>query len=115
MCGGDINYDLVHDSVVSICPGDETGEPGTVTLELVPGFSFGRPVLYLSMDTNAPIAAALEAAVYAPALSNVPVGRDDSLFSAVERIFGFTNGPVNEADGVINPGRQGFNLSLIHI
>ncbi len=113
MCGGDIDYDFVHDSVVSICPGDEAGEPGTVTLELVPGFSFGRPVLYLSMDTNAPIAAALEEAVYAPALNNIPVGRDDSLFSSVERIFGFTNGPTNAADGTINPGRQGFNSAIL--
>ena len=101
----------VHDSVLAICPGDD-GEPGTVTLELVNGFSFGRPVLYLSTDTSAEIAAALEGAVFAPALANIPVGRDDSLFSGIERIFGFTNGPTNEFDEV-NPQRQGFNSAIV--
>ena len=103
---------ILHDSIVSVCPGEE-GEPGTVTLELVLGFSFGRPVLYLSTDTSAPAPAALEAAVYAPALQNIPVGRDDSLFSAVERIFGWTNGPINVVDGETNPQRQGFNSAIL--
>lgn len=110
-------HDYLHDSVVSFCPGDDPGEPGTVTLELVNGFSFGRPVLYISTEASAPIAAALEGAVYAPALANVPVGRDDSLFSAIERIFGFTNGPVNDqtVDGSleVNPQRQGFNGAIL--
>jgi len=101
----------VHDSVVSICPGD-AGQPGTVTIELATGFSFGRPVLYLSTDASADIAAALEGAIFAPVLANVPVGRDDSLFSAVERIFGVTNGPTNEFDEV-NPQRQGFNSAIV--
>jgi hypothetical protein len=101
----------VHDSIVSICPGD-SGEPGTVTIPLVPGFSFGRPVLYLSTDASADIAAALEGAVFTPALGNIPVGRDDSLFSAVERIFGITNGPTNEF-AEVNPQRQGFNSAIV--
>lgn len=101
---------ILHDKVVAICPG-ENGEPGTVTLELTQGFSFGRPVLYVSTDTSADIAATLENAIYAPALANIPVGRDDSLFSGVERIFGFTNGPYNEFDEV-NPQRQGFNSAI---
>ena len=101
---------MIHDSVISICPGDD-GEPGTVTLDLVNGFSFGRPVLYLSVDASAGIAAALEGAVYAPALGNVPVGRDDSLFSSIERIFGWTNGPTNDF-GEVNPQRQGFNSAI---
>ena len=112
MCDGDIDHDLVHDSVLYICPG-EGDDPGTVTLELVPGFSFGRPVLYLSMDANAPIAAALEGAVHAPALDNIRLGEDDSLFSSVERIFGFTNGPTHEDDGTLNPQRQGFNSAIL--
>ncbi|WP_160061661.1 DUF7482 domain-containing protein [Psychromonas sp. L1A2] len=101
---------ILHDSVVSICPGED-GEPGTVTMELTLGFSFGRPVLYLSTDTSAAGPAALEAAIYAPALANIAVGADDSLFSGVERIFGFTNGPVN-VNGEVNPQRQGFNSAL---
>ena len=102
---------LLHDSVVAICPGDSEGEPGTVTLALTQGFSFGRPVLYISTDASASIAAALEGAVYAPALANIPVGKDDSLFSPVERIFGFTNGPTNDFDES-NPQRQGFNSAI---
>ena len=102
---------LVHDSVVAICPGDSPAEPGTVTLELATGFSFGRPVLYMSADTSAALPAALEKANFAPALANIPVGRDDSLFSAGERLFGFTNGPTNDFDE-INPQRQGFNSAL---
>lgn len=102
---------ILHDKIVSICPG-ENGEPGTVTLRLTSGFSFGRPVLYLSTDASADIAASLEEASYVPALTNVAVGRDDSLFSAVERIFGFTNGPTNDF-GEVNPQRQGFNSAIV--
>lgn len=109
---------VLHDGVVSICPGDD-GEPGTVTMELVLGFSFGRPVFYMATDASAEIAAALEGATFAPAMQNIPVGRDDSLFSSIERIFGWTNGPVNDFDGdgdgtpdEVNPMRQGFNSAI---
>jgi len=102
-CDGDPDYSLVHDKVVSICPSE-----GTVTLALTPGFSFGRPVLYLSTEASAALPAALEGATEAPGLNDIPVGRDDSAFSAVERIFAFTNGPT----GTDNPQRQGFNSAL---
>lgn len=103
---------VLHDKVVSICPGTN-GAPGTVTLQLTNGFSFGRPVMYLSTDASADIAASLEQANFAPALANVAVGRDDSLFSAVERIFGFTNGPTNDYAPEVNPQRQGFNSAIV--
>jgi hypothetical protein len=102
-CDGDPDYSLVHDKVVSICPSE-----GTVTIALTPGFSFGRPVLYLSTDANDALPASLEGATLAPGLNDVPVGRDDSAFSAVERLFAFTNGPT----GQDNPQRQGFNSAL---
>lgn len=102
-CDGDPDYDLVHDKVVRFCP-----EEGTVTLQLTTGFSFARPVFYLSLDANDPLPAALESATFAPALRDVDVGRDDSLFSAVERIFVFANGPT----GVDNPQRQGLDSAL---
>jgi len=102
-CDGNPDYSLVHDKVVAICPAD-----GTVTIALTPGFSFGRPVLYLSTEANDPLPASLEGATVAPALNDVPVGRDDSAFSAVERIFVFTNGPT----GQDNPQRQGLNSAL---
>lgn len=102
-CNGNPDYSILHNKVVSICP-----EEGTVTLALTSGFSFARPVLYLSTDANHPLAAAMENATYAPALADIGVGRDDSAFSAVERIFAFANGPTGNG----NPQRQGFNSAL---
>jgi len=102
-CDGNPDYSLVHDKVVAICPAE-----GTVTLALTPGFSFSRPVLYLSTEANDALPASLEGATLAPGLNDVPVGRDDSAFSAVERLFTFTNGPT----GQDNPQRQGFNSAL---
>ena len=65
-------------------------------------------MLYLSLDANSPLPAAVEQVTLAPALSDVAVGRDDGAFSAVERLFAFTNGPT----GTDNPQRQGFNSAL---
>lgn len=103
MCGGDANHDIVHDKVVRICPDD-----GTVTLMLTPGFSFARPVLYISTEANHPLAATLEGATHTPALNNIQLGGDDSLFSPVERIFVFANGPTGKG----NPQRQGLNSAI---
>jgi hypothetical protein len=102
-CDGNPNYSLVHDKVLKICP-----ETQTVTLKLTQGFSFERPVLYLSTDANDPVAAALEGATYAPGLRDVTVGHDDGAFSAVERLFLFANGPTGKG----NPQRQGLNSAL---
>ena len=103
-CEGNPDYSLVHDKVVSICPSE-----GTVTIELTSGFSFARPVLYLSTDASVPLAAALEASTPAPKLASITTGRDDSAFSAVERIFVFANGPTGQG----NPQRQGLNSALM--
>jgi hypothetical protein len=103
-CDGNPDHSIVHDKVVRICP-----EEGTVTLELTPGFSFARPVLYLSLDASAELAAALEGVTLAPKLATVTVGHDDSAFSAVERIFVTANGPT----GADNPQRQGLNSALM--
>ncbi|MCB1036055.1 MAG: hypothetical protein KDD47_19695, partial [Acidobacteria bacterium] len=100
---GTPDYTKVHDRVVRIDP-----EGQTVTLELVPGFSFGRAVLYLSTDASEPDAAAIEKNTFAPGLRDIDVGNDDSLFSAVERLFLFTNG----ARGCDNPHRQGLGAAL---
>lgn len=100
---GTPNYDFVHDTVTAI-----DFENETVTLALAAGFSFGRPVLYISTDSNSRIAAALEGATLAPGLGDIDVGNDDSLFSAVERIFITINGPR----GCDNPQRQGIEAAL---
>jgi hypothetical protein len=102
-CNGRPDYSLVHDKVAKICP-----EMQTVTLKLTEGFSFARPVLYISLDTNDPLAATLEGATYAPGLRDVTVGHDDSAFSATERLFIFANGPTGRG----NPQRQGLNSAI---
>ena len=102
-CQGKPDYSLVHDKVVSICP-----KAQTVTLQLTEGLSFARPVLYLSLDANDGVPAALEGVTLAPRLKDITVGHDDSAFSATERIFLFANGPT----GKDNPQRQGLNSAL---
>lgn len=102
---GKVDYSVVHDKVVSI---NATEDGGTVTLQLTTGFSFARPVLYLSLEANHPLPATLEGATVAPALADVRVGGDDGAFSGVERLFAAVNGPT----GKDNPQRQGFNSAL---
>lgn len=106
-CDGNADHSVVHDKVISICPRDSV-----VTLRLTTGFSFARPVLYLSLDANNALPAALEGATLAPGLTDIKVGSDDSAFSAVERIFSIINGPVNVEANVVHPQRQGLNSAL---
>ncbi len=103
-CDGDPDHSLVHDRVVSICP-----EEQTVTFQMVVGFSFARPVFYMSFEASDPMVATLEMATFAPALSNIRVGFDDGAFSAVERLFVTANGPT----GSDNPQRQGLDSALL--
>jgi hypothetical protein len=65
-CNGNADYSLVYDKVVKICP-----EQGTVTIKLTPGFSFARPVLYLSMDASNPLAASMENATFSIKLGSI--------------------------------------------
>jgi hypothetical protein len=102
-CNGNPDYSLVHDKVVKICP-----EQGTVTIKLTQGFSFARPVLYLSTDASNPLVASMEDATLSVKLGAIASGHDDSAFSALERLFAFVNGPT----GKDNPQRQGFNSAL---
>ncbi|CAA9572125.1 MAG: hypothetical protein AVDCRST_MAG59-3647 [uncultured Thermomicrobiales bacterium] len=102
-CKGAPDLSMVHDRVVSICP-----DRALVTLKAVAGFSFARPVVYVSFEASDPMAATMEQSTFAPALANVQVGFDDGAFSAVERLFSFANGPT----GVGNPQRQGFDSVL---
>lgn len=88
---GNVDHSIMHDKVIKCDP-----ENMTVTLKLSRGFSVGRPILYLSFDSNDMVGAALEASTYAPALSDLHISGDDSAFSPVERIFIFTNGPTDK-------------------
>lgn len=102
---GNVDYTKVHDQVVAIDPINMT-----VTLNLINGFSFGRPVCYVSMDASIPLAAAIEHNTYAPLQATLPLGNDDSFFSPIERIFIATNGA--EQDACDNPQRQGLSADL---
>ena len=101
---GKPDYSIVEDKVVAIDPKNMT-----VTMKLTQGFSFAKPVLYLSTEANDQLAATLEGATYTPALKDIPVGRDDSAFSPIERIFVFINGPT----GKDNPQRQGLDSAIM--
>jgi hypothetical protein len=102
---GNVDYSKVHDEVVAIDPANMT-----VTINLINGFSFGRPVWYLSMDTSIPLGAAIEHNTFAPLMQNLVLGHDDSFASPVERIFIGTNGA--ESGSCENPQRQGLSADL---
>jgi hypothetical protein len=102
---GHVDYSKVHDQVMAIDPVNMT-----VTLNLINGFSFGRPVWYISMDASIPLAAAIEHNTYAPLMSKLLLGHDDSFASPAERIFIATNGP--ETGQCANPLRQGLSADL---
>jgi hypothetical protein len=100
---GNVDHSRVHDKVVSI-----SSRERTVTVSLTLGFTFGKPLLYLSLDASHDLPAAVELSTWAPALQDVAVGRDDSFASGIERLFAVVNGPR----GAENPQRQGFNSAL---
>lgn len=103
-CNGNANHDLVHDKVAAICPRE-----GTVTLDLTIGFTFSKPILYLSTEANDPAVATLETATYAPAMEDLPFAHEDALpGESAERIYVFVNG----ATGLNNPHRQGLYSAL---
>ncbi|KAJ3116239.1 hypothetical protein HDU96_010096 [Phlyctochytrium bullatum] len=106
---------MLHGKVVRICPKTET-----VTLTLTFGFSFAKPVVYLSTEASDPLAAALEDATFTPALGRARVGGDDSLFSPVERLFAVTNGLTNRdlpaggpRNATVHPLRSGFASAVL--
>ncbi len=100
---GSVDYSKVHDQVLAI---DTDAE--TVTLQLINGFSFGRPVWYISMDASTMLVAGIEGNTYAPLLGKIATGKDDSFSSAVERIFIATNGAMD----CNNPQRQGLSAAI---
>lgn len=104
MCDGNVDHSKVHDKVVAICPRDET-----VTLSLTLGFTFDKPIQYLSTEANDPLVAALENATFAPALKDLPFALEDaSPGESAERIVVVVNGPT----GLDNPHRQGLVSAL---
>ena len=73
------------------------------------GYTFGKPIFYLSTEANDPVVATLEGATYTPALKDVPFALEDaSPGEAAERIYAIVNGPT----GIDNPFRQGIDSAL---
>jgi hypothetical protein len=104
MCDGNADHRIVEDKVVKICPRD-----GTVTLKLTLGYTFGKPIFYLSTEANDKTVATLEGATFTPALASLPFALEDaSVGEAAERLYTFVNGPM----GVGNPFRQGLDSAI---
>jgi hypothetical protein len=104
MCDGKPDHSKVHDKVVKICPRD-----GTVTLSMTLGYTFSKPIFYLSTEANNPLVAALEGVTLTPALDDLPFALEDAApGESAERIYVFANGPT----GKDNPFRQGVNSAL---
>ena len=104
MCAGSPDYDLVHDKVVSICPRE-----GRVTLQGTLGYSFAKPVIYISLDSNHELAATLEKSTLTPVYDDLGINLEDAAIgSGVERLLVFTNGAT--AAGHVN--RQGLSSAI---
>src|SRR5260370_20920722 len=100
---GNVDYSKVHDQVLAIDPVNMT-----VTINLINGFSFGKPVWYMSIDTSIPLEAAIQHNTFAPLMAALHLGGDDTFSSPIERIFISTNG----AQDCANPQRQGLSADL---
>ncbi|MEO7982226.1 MAG: hypothetical protein ABI807_15205 [Sporichthyaceae bacterium] len=105
------NHTNTADRVLAVHPAAaSTGQAqfhgASVDLLFIRGFDSGRPIVYLSTDSDDPATAVLERATYAPALGGTPfVGGDDFLGSVRERIFPFVNGQT----GLDNKQAQGLS------
>jgi hypothetical protein len=104
MCDGKVDHAKVHDKVVRICPRD-----GTVTINMTLGFTFDKPIFYISTEANDPLVATLENATFTPAMKDMPFALEDaSPGESAERIVVVVNGPT----GKDNPHRQGLVSAL---
>ena len=104
MCDGNPDYDIVHDKVVSICPRE-----GRVTLQGTLGYSFAKPVIYISLDSNHELAATLEKSTLTPVYDDLGINLEDAAIgSGVERLLVFTNGATET--GHVN--RQGLSSAI---
>jgi hypothetical protein len=103
-CDGNPDYNVLHDKILSICPRD-----GTVTLQGTLGYSFAKPVIYLSFDSNLDLPTTLEKATLTPTYDQLGLNLEDAAIgSGEERLLVITNG----ATGIGNPDRQGLNSAI---
>ena len=100
---GDVDHSKVIDRAVAISPA-----AGTVTFGLNLGTVAGRPVVFISLDSNDMFVSAAEATTYAPALSGVSFGLNDGATSSVAVNYIVVNGPTGDG----NPQQQGVVSAL---
>jgi hypothetical protein len=92
-----VDHSILHDKVVRICP-----EKNSVSLALSHGYASGEPLVYVSLESNDPVASAVEGATYTPALNELKtLGASLPLFAV-----------VNGETGKTNPMRQGLDSAL---
>ncbi len=107
---GDGPFDVDHhtntaDRVLAVHPSAKNTGPAqfhgaSVDLLFITGFDSGKPIVYLSTESDDPAAAVLERSTYVPALHQAPfAGGDDFLGSLRERIFPFVNGRTGAGNG----------------
>ena len=94
----------VHDALVEL-----DIDEGVAVVELVDGFARDKAVKYISTDASDPVAAALEAATFAPALNAAPGLGNDGSDSSRASLAAITNGQTGEN----NAERQGLNSALL--
>ena len=102
---GKIDYSKVHDKVVRI-----DMARNLITLKMTAGYSFSKPVFYVSTDANNPVAATLEESTLTPALDDANQDIPDHFTGqGNERLAIFINGPM----GKDNPFRQGIQSAMV--
>jgi hypothetical protein len=100
---GNVDHRKVMDRVTAISP-----SAGTVTFAMNLGTVAGRPVAFVSLESNDHFVSAAEATTYTPALDDVSFGAVDEPGSSVAVNYIVINGPTGEG----NPQRQGVNSAL---
>lgn len=105
MISGKVDHSKVHDKVVAVDMARHL-----ITLKMTAGYSFSKPVFYLSTDANDPVAATLEDSTLTPALNDANQDIPDHFTGqGNERLAIFINGPM----GKDNPFRQGIQSAMV--
>ncbi|MFN8589839.1 MAG: hypothetical protein U0031_00165 [Thermomicrobiales bacterium] len=100
---GMVDHRKVLDRVTAISPA-----AGTVTFAMNTGTVNGRPIVFISLESNDHFVSAAEATTYTPALSDVSFGAADDAGSSVAVNYIMINGPTGDG----NPQIQGVTSAL---
>jgi enamine deaminase RidA (YjgF/YER057c/UK114 family) len=100
---GAVDHRLVMDRVTAISPA-----AGAATFAMNLGTVAGRPIVFISLESNDHFVSAAEATTYTPALNDVSFGADNAPVSSVAVNYIMINGPTGDG----NPQIQGVNSAL---